>query len=258
MVRDKKTGKTKGYAFICYEDQRSTILAVDNFNTSKILQRTIRVDHVKDYRPPDQDDKNVDDVTKMVRAEGVAPRALTPDSENEGYLLPLSDKEHKKKNKAKKSKKEKKVKREKADVVIKEEPRHANQILNADVKETRRRPEEIRGRESDKYANARSCDDREQRRVADDRSDRPVPTRETKEERGRWKSGHDMEPLKSHRRRRSPDARVEGKRDDLSQHTSARRRSRSPVNWHSHRRSRSRDRKQRRRSRSIERHKYGE
>jgi len=36
MVRDKKTGKTKGYAFICYEDQRSTILAVDNFNTTKV------------------------------------------------------------------------------------------------------------------------------------------------------------------------------------------------------------------------------
>ena len=36
MVRDKKTGKTKGYAFVCYEDQRSTILAVDNFNLAKV------------------------------------------------------------------------------------------------------------------------------------------------------------------------------------------------------------------------------
>lgn len=36
MVRDKKTGKTKGYAFVCYEDQRSTVLAVDNFNTTKV------------------------------------------------------------------------------------------------------------------------------------------------------------------------------------------------------------------------------
>ena len=32
LVRDKDTGKSKGFCFICYEDQRSTILAVDNFN----------------------------------------------------------------------------------------------------------------------------------------------------------------------------------------------------------------------------------
>ena len=32
LVREKDTGKSKGFCFICYEDQRSTILAVDNFN----------------------------------------------------------------------------------------------------------------------------------------------------------------------------------------------------------------------------------
>lgn len=36
MVRDKKSGKSKGFAFLCYEDQRSTILAVDNFNGAKV------------------------------------------------------------------------------------------------------------------------------------------------------------------------------------------------------------------------------
>ena len=35
-VRDKKTGKPKGFAFIGYEDQRSTILAVDNFNGAQV------------------------------------------------------------------------------------------------------------------------------------------------------------------------------------------------------------------------------
>lgn len=28
LVRDKGTGKSKGFAFIAYEDQRSTVLAV--------------------------------------------------------------------------------------------------------------------------------------------------------------------------------------------------------------------------------------
>lgn len=40
LVRDKKTGKSKGFCFICYEDQRSTILAVDNFNGIKVTPIT--------------------------------------------------------------------------------------------------------------------------------------------------------------------------------------------------------------------------
>lgn len=32
LIRDHKTGKSKGFAFLQYEDQRSTILAVDNLN----------------------------------------------------------------------------------------------------------------------------------------------------------------------------------------------------------------------------------
>lgn len=36
LVRDKVTGKQKGFCFICYEDQRSTILAVDNLNSIKV------------------------------------------------------------------------------------------------------------------------------------------------------------------------------------------------------------------------------
>ncbi|KAL8430180.1 hypothetical protein ACSSS7_006087 [Eimeria intestinalis] len=42
----------RGFGFLGYEDQRSTILAVDNANGMKLLQRTLRVDHCKDFRPP--------------------------------------------------------------------------------------------------------------------------------------------------------------------------------------------------------------
>ena len=52
MPRDKVTGKPKGFAFIMYEDQRSTILAVDNLNGANVLERTLRVDHVKNYKQP--------------------------------------------------------------------------------------------------------------------------------------------------------------------------------------------------------------
>lgn len=36
LVRDKKTGKSKGFCFLAYEDQRSTVLAVDNLNGFKV------------------------------------------------------------------------------------------------------------------------------------------------------------------------------------------------------------------------------
>ncbi|KAG8465314.1 hypothetical protein KFE25_002621 [Diacronema lutheri] len=49
LARDKKTGKSRGFAFLAYEDQRSTVLAVDNFNGAKLLGRTLRVDHCEGY-----------------------------------------------------------------------------------------------------------------------------------------------------------------------------------------------------------------
>lgn len=50
LVRHKDTGKSKGFAFVAYEDQRSTILAVDNLNGAKVVGRTIRVEHVDNYK----------------------------------------------------------------------------------------------------------------------------------------------------------------------------------------------------------------
>ena len=52
LIRDRKTGKSKGFAFLCYEDQRSTILAVDNMNGFKLLGRSLRVNHVEAYKVP--------------------------------------------------------------------------------------------------------------------------------------------------------------------------------------------------------------
>merc|ERR1712048_520786 len=62
MGRDKATGKSKGFAFICFEDQRSTILAVDNMNGSMLLNRTLRVDHVEKYKAPKKlDEEDLDE-----------------------------------------------------------------------------------------------------------------------------------------------------------------------------------------------------
>ncbi|XP_050312376.1 RNA-binding motif protein, X-linked 2 [Anthonomus grandis grandis] len=74
LIREKDTGKSKGFCFLCYEDQRSTVLAVDNFNGIKVLNRTIRVDHVQNYKVP-KSDKKATEETKKLHAEGCAPKA---------------------------------------------------------------------------------------------------------------------------------------------------------------------------------------
>mmetsp|Transcript_134782 Transcript_134782/g.234292 ORF Transcript_134782/g.234292 Transcript_134782/m.234292 type:complete len:312 (+) Transcript_134782:119-1054(+) len=58
LIRDKTTGKSKGFCFVCFEDQRSTILAVDNMNGYQLLNRTLRVDHVDKYKAPKRFDEN--------------------------------------------------------------------------------------------------------------------------------------------------------------------------------------------------------
>ncbi|XP_019870403.1 RNA-binding motif protein, X-linked 2 [Aethina tumida] len=77
LVRAKDTGKSKGFCFICYEDQRSTVLAVDNFNGIKILNKTIRVDHVSNYKAP-KVGKKTDDETEKLYNDGCAPKASVP------------------------------------------------------------------------------------------------------------------------------------------------------------------------------------
>ncbi|XP_004294254.1 PREDICTED: zinc finger CCCH domain-containing protein 25 [Fragaria vesca subsp. vesca] len=57
LVRDKGTGKSKGFAFVAYEDQRSTNLAVDNLNGAQVVGRTIRVDHVPKYKKMEEEDE---------------------------------------------------------------------------------------------------------------------------------------------------------------------------------------------------------
>lgn len=113
LVKDKQTGKHKGYCFLCYEDQRSTILAVDNLNGIKLINRIIRVDHVKDYKLPEV--KSLDDLAKY----DCAPKLLDDDTKNDA----LSDKSYDSnewiaapKEKSQKKKKKKKDKKHNKDI----------------------------------------------------------------------------------------------------------------------------------------------
>ncbi|KAI9780542.1 MAG: hypothetical protein M1839_006660 [Geoglossum umbratile] len=55
LVRDKETGKSRGFAFLKYEDQRSTDLAVDNLGGATVMGRMLRVDHTRYKRKGDEE-----------------------------------------------------------------------------------------------------------------------------------------------------------------------------------------------------------
>ncbi|GMT05567.1 hypothetical protein PENTCL1PPCAC_27741 [Pristionchus entomophagus] len=83
LIRDAKTGKSKGFCFLCYKDQRSTVLSVDNFNGISLLNRMLRVDHVEEYKVPKYKE-DADDETKRLWEEGCAPKAIElPDMDEE-------------------------------------------------------------------------------------------------------------------------------------------------------------------------------
>lgn len=52
LVRDENSGKSKGFCFLKYEDARSCVLAVDNLSGAEVCGRSLRVDHVENYRLP--------------------------------------------------------------------------------------------------------------------------------------------------------------------------------------------------------------
>ncbi|KAJ1990643.1 RNA-binding protein Cwf29 [Coemansia spiralis] len=79
LVRDKETGRSKGFVFIQYEDQRSTILAVDNLNGLNLLGRVLRVDHVKSYRQPKQGE-DAEPVAERVMNAVPQPISADPDA----------------------------------------------------------------------------------------------------------------------------------------------------------------------------------
>lgn len=58
LIRDKDTGKSKGFAFLKYEDQRSTDLAVDNLSGATVMGRLLRVDHTR-YKKKDEREEDI-------------------------------------------------------------------------------------------------------------------------------------------------------------------------------------------------------
>ncbi len=81
LVREEGgAGRSKGFAFLKYEDARSCILAVDNMGGATLLGRTLRVDHKKDYSPPKTKEEHKEDRDSAAAGIARPARAMAPGS----------------------------------------------------------------------------------------------------------------------------------------------------------------------------------
>lgn len=85
LIRDRETGKSKGFGFLKYEDQRSCDLAVDNLTGADVLGRMLRVDHTR-YKKRDDEDEDtwrIDRLEAEASANANGKRASDTEEESE-------------------------------------------------------------------------------------------------------------------------------------------------------------------------------
>ncbi|KPI42371.1 U2 snRNP component ist3 [Cyphellophora attinorum] len=85
LIRDKETGKSKGFGFLKYEDQRSCDLAVDNLGGAEVMGRMLRVDHsrYKKKKKRDGEDEEDEDTYRIEIRERQQFGGETEDEETE-------------------------------------------------------------------------------------------------------------------------------------------------------------------------------
>lgn len=240
LVRDKKTGKSKGFCFLCYEDQRSTILAVDNFNGIKIKGRTIRVDHVANYRPP-KDSDDLDEVTKTLHAKGCGvktPPHSSSDSLSEDDDVPAKKQKDKEKSRQERQKQSSqsvkraasaeeahpriKIKKEKEDPAYDRYASGSHQSWNGSERKHASRMQ----REEEEQRHQRQSERRGEKSSQEHRGQNSL--REEREETGRKSERH------SSRREESEGTRSRDQRDSSTREPHSRHRERGSTRDSSH------------------------
>jgi len=202
LIRDHTSGKSRGFGFLCYMDQRSTVLAVDNLNGVKVLRQLIRVDHVHTYKLP-KDLEKLDQDKKKLFMEGCAPKPISADEESseEDDLFPMEEvsvkakKEKKKKKEKKHKKKKKKAERSESeeDEDDRQERRKADSRVSARDFFRQEKTEEKNGERKrerslekrEKSSERRRSRDRRRSRERRRRSSSPSPRRERSRDRRR-------------------------------------------------------------------------
>ncbi|SCZ87389.1 BZ3500_MvSof-1268-A1-R1_Chr2-2g04855 [Microbotryum saponariae] len=188
MPRDPATQKPRGFAFLMYADQRSTVLAVDNLGGAKVLERTLRVDHVLNYKQLERDEETgkmkereqqslaahpdrhwappkADTDDEAASDSDSSHPSIDPDDPMRDYLIQQARAKGKKSSKSSKSKHEGESKEERRK---RREEKRRIKDERARRKEGKRRGEDTSTRRSEKEGRERRDDaGRGERRIED-------------------------------------------------------------------------------------------
>ncbi|PWN54350.1 RNA-binding domain-containing protein [Violaceomyces palustris] len=170
-------GKHRGFGFLMYEDQRSTVLAVDNLNGAVILGRTIRVDHVSKYKQPKEIGENGEKVEAQVQSMNAKPEMINDTDEGSAAESEIDEEDPMAAYLRSQQKKEKEKGRE---GVLTKEERREMKLEKLKRKEERARIREERSRRKGDKGKGRSLRDdassreRHSRRNPDDDDDEGI------------------------------------------------------------------------------------
>ncbi|KAG9831119.1 RNA-binding domain-containing protein, partial [Aureobasidium melanogenum] len=80
LMRDKETGKSRGFCWLKYEDQRSCDLAVDNLGGATVMGKMLAVDHTR-YKKRDDEDEDEGYVGQDKQIAGADAEESEPEEE---------------------------------------------------------------------------------------------------------------------------------------------------------------------------------
>ncbi|KAG9670801.1 RNA-binding domain-containing protein, partial [Aureobasidium melanogenum] len=80
LMRDKETGKSRGFCWLKYEDQRSCDLAVDNLGGATVMGKMLAVDHTR-YKKRDDEDEDEGYVGQDKQIAGADAQESEPEEE---------------------------------------------------------------------------------------------------------------------------------------------------------------------------------
>ncbi|KAG9521099.1 RNA-binding domain-containing protein, partial [Aureobasidium melanogenum] len=80
LMRDKETGKSRGFCWLKYEDQRSCDLAVDNLGGATVMGKMLAVDHTR-YKKRDDEDEDEGYVGQDKQIAGADDQESEPEEE---------------------------------------------------------------------------------------------------------------------------------------------------------------------------------
>jgi RNA-binding motif X-linked protein 2 len=201
LARDKETGKSRGFAWLKYEDQRSCDLAVDNLGGATLLDRVLRVDHTR-YKPHDDEDMRDNtygdewppaghDNAPMDGSDSDDDRPLLPEEIELDRLQDALDEDDPMRDSMIKAQ------QEKVDEAVRRLKRRMRKDKNKDKDKERRRHRD-RDRDHDKKR-IKSADDDDDHRRHRDRHSKPSSHRRSSRDRDRSHRHTSQDREKRHR-----------------------------------------------------------